>query len=69
MINIGTKFKGIGKVRKNDVYEVVDILNCYSQKDGRFIKSVYFAKGINTLATNEFEVCKTTILRNLIINK
>lgn len=66
MIEIGTKFNGIGKVRKNDIYEVIEILNCYSQKDGRFVKSIYIAQGINTLATNSFEVCKTTILRGLI---
>jgi hypothetical protein len=66
MISIGTKFKGIGKVRKNDVYEVVEILNCYSQKSEKYVKSIYIAKGINTLATNEFEVCKTTILRGII---
>jgi hypothetical protein len=66
MISIGTKFKGIGKVRKNDVYEVVEILNCYSQQSEKYVKSIYIAKGINTLATNEFEVCKTTILRGII---
>jgi hypothetical protein len=66
MIAIGAKFNGIGKVKKNDIYEVVEILNCYSQKDGRFVRSIYIAKGINTLATNDFEVCKTTIIRGLI---
>lgn len=62
-IKIGTKFsKPIAKNR-TDIFIVTDILTCYSEKEQKEVKKIYLAKGINTLAQNEFEVSKTTIIR------
>ena len=63
MIKIGTRFYKTPH-RKTEL-ELVDILSCYSEKDGKFVKEIYIAKPVNSLSNNEFYVSQTTILRNL----
>ena len=62
-IKIGTKFSKQITKNRVDVFIVTDILTCFSEKEQKEVKKIYLVKGVNTLAQNEFEVSKTTIIR------
>ena len=62
-IQIGDEFYSTPK--KKILNEVVDIVKTFSTAKNQWNEKVIFvAKGINTLATNTFEVSKATIVRN-----
>lgn len=66
-VNIGTKFdmtRGIGKVRQ--ICEVVDIAEVKSISTGEIIGWVFYAKRIDGLSQNVFDVLGSTIARYII---
>ena len=63
-IRIGDIFTNQGKHPKK--HEVVDIIKQFSTARNEWCGVKYIAKGIDTLASNTFEVSKTTILRGKV---
>ena len=61
-IQIGDQFYKTPK--KHILCEVTDIVKQFSTAKNEWVGIRYIAKGINCMATNEFEVCKVTIVRN-----
>jgi len=61
-VTIGDKFKMGG--RSTNIYEVVDFYTVKSATTGEEIRIECIAKGINTIATNKFEVAFATVIRH-----
>lgn len=61
-IKIGDKFM----YNRHTKAEIVDIFKTYSTATGERGNDIFIAKGINSLSTNTFEVCKVTVIRNRI---
>lgn len=63
-VTIGDRFYIMEDRKSGLVYEVVDFWEIRSVTTGEIVGRKCMAKGLNTLATNEFEVPFATVIRN-----